>query len=83
MPETPADPRHPEITRQHHAAQVRTSAVRAKAGLEQILHDLARGRVVRSSGRLIAAEVTALCEAIALLAEAEKAAARPRGEAAA
>ena len=83
MAEIPPSPHHPEITRQRHATQVRASAVRARAALDQILIDLARGRLVRSSGRLIAAEVTVLCEAIALMAEAEKAAARQRGEEAA
>ena len=74
---------HPDIARQQAAANVRTSAVRVKNIAEQILIDLAHGRLVRSNGRLVAAEAIALCEAIALQAEAEKAAARQRGEAAA
>ena len=74
---------HPDIARQQSAANVRTSAVKFKHAAEQILLDLAHGRLVRSSGRLIAAEVIALCESIALLDAAEKAAARQRGEVAA
>ena len=75
MPQTPARPQH--------VTQVRTSALRAKKILEQILHDLNRGHLVRSNGRLIAAEVVVLCEAIALATEAQRDAARQRGEAAA
>ena len=74
---------HPEIARQQSAANVRTSAVKIRHAAEQILMDLAHGRLVRSNGRLVAAEAVALCESIALLAEAEKAAARLRGEIAA
>ena len=74
---------HPDIARQQGAANVRTSAVKLKHAAEQILLDLAHGRLVRSSGRLIAAEVIVLCESIALLDAAEKAAARLRGEVAA
>lgn len=75
MAETPPRPQH--------VTQVRTSALRAKKILEQILHDLNRGHLVRSNGRLIAAEVVVLCEAIALATEAQRDAARLRGEAAA
>ena len=82
MPQTPAGPQS-DIARAHHAANVRRSAVKIEAAAKQILIDAARGHLVRSSGRLIAAEVIALCEAIALLAEAEKAVARQRGEVAA
>ena len=81
MPQTPAP--HPDIARAHHAANVRRSAVKIEAAAKQILIDAARGHLVRSSGRLIAAEVIALCEAIALLADAEKAVAKQRGEVAA
>lgn len=75
MAETPPAPQY--------ATQVRTSALRAKKVLEQILHDLNRGHLVRSNGRLIAAEVVVLCEAIALATEAQKDATRQRGESAA
>ena len=75
MAETPPRPQH--------VTQVRTSALRAQKILEQILHDLNRGHLVRSNGRLIAAEVVVLCEAIALATEAQRGAARQRGEAAA
>ena len=75
MAETPPRPQH--------VTQVRTSALRAQKILEQILHDLNRGHLVRSNGRLIAAEVVVLCEAIALATEAQRDAARQRGEAAA
>ena len=74
---------HPDIARQQSAANVRTSAARIRNITEQILIDLHHGRLVRSNGRLIATEAIALCEAIALLGEAEKAAARQRGEIAA
>lgn len=81
MTETRPRPRQePCTSRIHHAANVRTSAVKAEAAARQILIDLAHGRLVRSSGRDLAAIVTVLCEAIALAADAEKAAARQRGE---
>ncbi len=83
MPQTPAAP-HPGNARiQHAVINVRTSAAQIKRAADQILLDLAHGRLVRSSGRHIAAEVTVLCEAIALLDAAEKAVARLRGEVAA
>ena len=78
MAQTPPAPHH---TRAHR--DVRTSAIKIEAAARQILIDLAHGRLVRSSGRLIAAEIIILCEAITLAAEAEKAAARQRGELAA
>jgi hypothetical protein len=68
--------------RRQSATIVRTSAIRIRNVADQILLDLAHGRMVRANGRLIATEAIALCEAIALLTEAEKAAARQRGEAA-
>ena len=68
--------------RRQSAITVRTSAIRIRNVAEQILLDLAHGRLVRANGRTIATEAIALCEAIALLTEAEKAAARQRGEAA-
>ena len=74
---------HPDIARRQHAVNVRTSAARIQNAAKQILADSAHGRLVRSSGRQIAAEVTVLCEEIALLAQAEKEAARQRGEIAA
>ena len=83
MAQTPPRPRPDDTARGLSAANVRTSAARIKNIAEQILIDLAHGRLVRSNGRLVAAEAIALCEAIALLAEAEKAAARQRGEMAA
>ncbi len=72
----------PDAERRQSATTVRTSAIRIKNVAEQILLDLAHGRLVRANGRTIAVEAIALCEAIALLTEAEKAAARQRGEAA-
>jgi hypothetical protein len=81
--ETRPRPRQDDPTRPQHITQVRTSALRAKKTLDQILHDLNRGRLVRSNGRLIAAEVVVLCEAIALATEAQKDATRQRGESAA
>ena len=72
-----------DAERRQSAATVRTSAIRIKNVAEQILLDLAHGRLVRANGRLIATEAIALCEAIALLTEAEKAAAKQRGEVAA
>ena len=80
MPQTPARPQPDE--RRQSATAVRTSALRIKNVAEQILLDLAHGRLVRGNGHLIATEAIALCEAIALLTEAEKVAARQRGEAA-
>lgn len=76
MPETRAD-----TIRTQRA--VRTSAIKIEAAARQILIDVAHGRLVRSSGRLIAAEIVVLCEAIAVAAEAQKDAARQRGEVAA
>ena len=74
---------HPDIARQQGTANVRTSAVKIKHAVDQVLLDLAHGRLVRSSGRHIAAEVIVLCETMALLDKAEKDAARQRGEVAA
>ena len=76
MPQTPASRADGARTQR----DVRTSAVKIEAAARQILIDLAHGRLVPSSGRLIAAEVIVLCEAIAV---AQKAAAMQRGEAAA
>ena len=81
MTATRPAPRPDDTPRHQHA--VLMSAVKIQAAASQILTDRAHGRLVRSSGRLIAAEVIILCEAIALLDEAEKAAARQRGEIAA
>ncbi len=84
MTETRPRPRQETgAERRQSAASVRTSAIRIKNIAEQILLDLAHGRLVRANGRLIATEAIALCEAIALLTEADKAAARQRGEVAA
>ena len=83
MPQTPAGPQSDPELRQL-AAQVRTAAVKVRAGADQILLDIAHGRLVRSAARNLAAEVFALGEAQAALAQAEKTAARQqRGEAAA
>ena len=82
MTEIRPRPRQDDTTCPQHVTQVRTSALRGKRILEQILLDLNRGRLVRSNGRLIAAEVVVLCEAIALATEAQKDATRQRGEAA-
>ena len=83
MTETRPRPRQETGTeRRQSATAVRTSAIRIKNVAEQILLDLAHGRLVRGNGHLIATEAIALCEAIALLTEAEKVAARQRGEAA-
>ena len=54
----------------------RQSAVRIKAAANQILLDIAHGRLVRSSGRQIAADALALCEALAVLAAYEEMTAR-------
>ena len=62
---------------------VRQSAIRLEAGAKQILIDLAHGRPMFASGRKVAAELLALCEAMGALAEAERTAARQRGEVAA
>ena len=75
MAQTPPAPQH--------VTQVRTSANKIQSAATQILTDLRRGRLVRSSGRNIAAEIIILCEAIALATEAQKDATRQRGEAAA
>ena len=77
MAETPPA-LHPDIELRQHTARVRTSAVKIKAAASQILIDLPHGRLVRSAGRQLAAEVIALCEAQEAVAQAEKAAARTR-----
>ena len=78
MAQTPPAPQPGTISAQN---AVRISATKIEAAARQILLDLARGRLVRSSGRQIAAEVIILCEAIILAAEAEKAAAAGRAAA--
>ena len=84
MPQTPARPQpDADIACAHHDVNVRTSAAKIEAAARQILIDRRHGRLVRSAGRQIAAEVIALCESITLLAEAEKTMARQRGEVAA
>ena len=83
MPQTPAAAPNPDTDLRQLTAQVRTAAVKIKAGADQILLDLAHGRLVRSAARNLAAEVFALGEAQAALAQAEKAAARQQREAAA
>ena len=84
MTETRPRPRQETGPERHPAArpQVRnppSRTVRSNANP----HRPRRDRLVRSSGRLIAAEIVILCEAIALAEKAEKAAARQRGEVAA
>ena len=82
MPQTPAGPQSDTELRSL-TAQVRTAAVKVRAGADQILLDIAHGRLVRSAARNLAAEVFALGEAQAALAQAEKSAARTAREAAA
>ena len=82
MPQTPARPQSDtDLEVRQYAASVRASAVRVRAGAEQILIDLAHGRLASSSGRQLAAEVVALCEAQAALKAAGKTAARERAAA--
>ena len=65
------------------ATLVQICAVKVKAGATQILTDLAHGRLVPSASRKLNAEVFELGEAQAALKQAQKAAARQRGEMAA
>jgi hypothetical protein len=56
----------------------RQSANRIRAYADQILIDISRGHLVRANARQIALDALALCEALAVMAAAEEAAARPR-----
>ena len=67
MAETPPAP----YNHAHHMS-VKQAATLIRRGAEQILLDLDRGHLVRSSGRKIAADVAILVEAIAELAEHAK-----------
>lgn len=67
-------PLPPVIT--EHTVHLRQSAHRIITMAEQVLIDQRRGRVVRDLGRKLHAEVLALCEAMTVLAEEEKRAAR-------
>jgi hypothetical protein len=80
MAQTPPSVPDPRLT---HTMSIRQSAIRIKAATDQILLDLAHGRPMRAAGRKVAAEMLALCEAMGALSEAERAAARQRGEMAA
>jgi hypothetical protein len=80
MTETRPDP-DPNIELRHLAAQERTCAALVKAAANQILIDSAHGRMVPGSGRKLATQVVALCEAQAVLARALKTAARTRAAA--
>jgi len=74
----PRTPPVSDTTRNQNAVFARQSAVRIRAYADQILIDLTRGHLVRANARQIAVDALALCEALAVIAATEEAAARTR-----
>lgn len=79
MPQTrPPRTTSPAVIHHQNTVFARQSAMRIKAYAEQILLDIARGHLVRANARQIVVDGLALCEALAVVATTEEAAARTR-----